>query len=99
MTLDQVVKNWVMSDQPDIKLLITKISNNSWRLDVEEQWDSGVDEYKYSGSLRLDQAVKWITKELESWPNVTRKSYTHWNFRSKKEAEKFKIVFGLKWLE
>jgi len=99
MTLDQVVKNWVMSNQPEIKILITKVTNNNWRVDLEEHWPDSVDEFKNSSSQRLDEAVKWAVKELDNWPGVLRKSYTNWQFRSKREAEKFKIIFGLKWLK
>lgn len=97
MTLEQVVNGWIMSNQPDIKILITKISPTCWRLDIEEDWPDDVDSFKQKGSKRLDDAVRLATQELDNWSGVTRKSYTHWNFKTKNHAEKFKVIFGLKW--
>ena len=97
MTLEQVVKNWAMSDQPKIKIPITKLSQINWQINLEEDWSEASESAKLSKSYLFDDAVRWTTNELSKWPEVTRKSYTQWHFKSKKAAEKFKIIFFLKW--
>jgi len=45
----------------------------------------------------LDECVEWATEQLASWPDCKRKSWDMWDFKHRRDAEKFKTLFTLKW--
>jgi len=65
--------------------------SNWWRLQVVEE--PGVVWY----NQKLNDCVEWSAEKLKDWPNVKRMSFDMWDFKSKKDAEKFLIVFHLSW--
>jgi len=70
---------------------------NYWyRLQLVEETD---DEYvKYPG-LTLDHCVKWVESQLKDWPNCHRKAWDMWDFKSRRDAEKFITLFHLSWAQ
>jgi hypothetical protein len=49
-------------------------------------------------SRNLDNCVKWVEEKLKDWPNCNRMSWDMWDFKSRKEAEKFITLFHLSWV-
>ena len=45
------------------------------------------------GNMRL----RAVQEELKNWTNVRRMAWDQWNFKYKKDAEKFVTLFNLKW--
>ena len=45
----------------------------------------------------LDDIVKWAEKELEKYKDCRRTAWHLWQFKSKRDAEKFITFFHLSW--
>jgi hypothetical protein len=45
----------------------------------------------------LNDCVEWAAEKLKDWPDVNRMSFDMWDFKSKKDAEKFVTFFHLSW--
>ena len=68
--------------------------NNRWLfhvVDVDEDIDADFD------SNRWTACVEWTIKQLAGQPRVKRMAYDMWEFDLKREAEKFKTFWLLKW--
>jgi hypothetical protein len=50
-------------------------------------------------SRTLDECVKWAEEKLKDWPNCNRMAWDMWDFKSRKDAEKFITVFHLSWAQ
>ena len=48
-------------------------------------------------TVRFDDIVSHVQDELRNWKNVRRMAWDQWNFKTKKDAEKFVTLFNLKW--
>lgn len=68
---------------------------NYWYcLQLVEETD---DEYvKYPG-LTLDHCVKLVEEKLKDWPNCNRMAWDMWDFKHRRDAEKFITLFYLLW--
>lgn len=95
--LQAVMFKW-KSQESVIKPVLTKIKNQ-WHLTFEEEWyhDSGGSYTINSGSVMLDDIVKWAEKELEKCKDCRRTAWHLWQFKSKRDAEKFITFFHLSW--
>ena len=51
----------------------------------------------YPHSKNLDSCVNWVEEKLKSWPNCNRKAWDMWDFKHRKDAEKFITLFHLSW--
>ena len=89
-----------MEDGPKIKAAMRKI-NLRWRVRIEEDWGNGeAGEYYYTADYRnLDKRCEWAAEQLKNWKFVTRLSHQEWKFFNKVQAEKFVMMFNLKWAE
>ena len=58
--------------------------------DWDDDLDSPVDEH-------WTECVEWTVEQLEGQPRVKRMAYDMWYFERKREAEKFKTFWLLKW--
>ena len=87
-----------MEKGPIIKPVLTKIKNH-WTLTLEEEWyyDSGGSYTINSGPIMLDDIIEWTDKELTKWKDSRRIAWDMWQFKSKREAEKFITLFHLTW--
>jgi hypothetical protein len=73
---------------------------NYWyRLQLVEDFGSADDAGNYVPSKKLDECVNWVDEKLKEWPNCSRKAWDMWDFKSRREAEKFIILFHLSWAE
>jgi len=92
-----------MEKGPIIKPILKKIKNH-WTLTLEEEWyhDAG-GSYTMStmdtGSIMLDTIVEWTEKELTKWKDCRRTAWDMWQFKSKREAEKFITLFHITWAQ
>jgi len=72
---------------------------NFWNVRIEEELH-GTDRNLIDTSMadnNLATHIEWAIAQLENWPNVRRTSYDTWQFRKKRDAEKFLTVFHLSW--
>ncbi len=67
-----------------------------WVIALQEDLDL-IDNNKLYSEDYLGEKVDWSVKQLETWSNVKRISYDQWEFKTKKDAEKFQLIFNLKW--
>jgi hypothetical protein len=67
-------------------------------LQLEEIW-SNIDHVYHTTkkSDKFDDYVFWTNEQLTGWKNVKRMYWDQWYFNTKKDAEKFVILFNLKW--
>jgi hypothetical protein len=60
-------------------------------VDYEDDIDAKFD------STQWTECVEWTIAQLDSQPRVKRMAYDMWVFERKREAEKFKTFWLLKW--
>lgn len=46
---------------------------------------------------QLNECVEWTAERLKDWPDVRRMAFDMWDFKNRKDAEKFITVFHLSW--
>jgi hypothetical protein len=64
-----------------------------WRLQLVEESDDDTQFY----TKRLDESVKWTEDQLKDWPLVKRIAFDMWDFKHRRDAEKFITLFHLSW--
>lgn len=97
VTLDQVVKGWVTMQQAKIKPVIVKSDKGGWNLSIFEDFSSVDDAGNPFHSSDLDDQVRWVTEKLEGQKNCSRRAWNIWQFKYKRDAEKFLTVYYLIW--
>jgi hypothetical protein len=71
---------------------------NYWyRLQLVEQFE--IDDGNNFSTKKLDQCVEWVEEKLKDWPDCHRKAWDMWDFKHRKDAEKFITVFHLSWVQ
>lgn len=83
-----------MESGPIIKPVLYQSSNKKWRVTLEELWPAEVVD---SGSNELDRSVEWVGEELKKWTGVKRMAWDTWDFATKRDAERFIIIYNLTW--
>lgn len=73
-------------------------TKNRWKITLTEKWILEND-FRLLSNDHLKEAVDWSTEQLQGWPDVNRMAYDMWFFKRKRDAEKFQILFNLKWAE
>lgn len=67
---------------------------NYWyRLQFVEE----VEEERRWYNQKFDDCVKWSEEKLKDWPDVRRMSHDMWDFKHRRDAEKFITLFHLSW--
>lgn len=66
-----------------------------WRVQLVDETDEGNPNTWYN--QQFDKSVRWTEEKLEDWPNVKRMSFDMWDFKHRKDAEKFITFFHLSW--
>lgn len=74
---------------------LTQIKNK-WTITLQEEWVVDSD-FKPITTDNLSEAVNWTIEQLRDWPLVRRTAYDIWEFKRKRDAEKFQVLFNLKW--
>jgi hypothetical protein len=93
--LDKVVRSWTYRESV-IKPTLHRRANgpNYWyRLQFIEETN---DEQRWYNQ-KLNNCVEWAAERLKDWPNVKRMSFDMWDFKHRKDAEKFITLFHLSW--
>jgi hypothetical protein len=80
---------------PCIKSSLYQNSLKKWQVTLLEVWPSNIT-YTLSTET-LDKRVDWTTELLQDWKGVRRTAWDSWSFLSKKDAERFLIIYGLTW--
>jgi hypothetical protein len=99
--LNAVVFKWADMNGSTIKPKLTCDGQGTgirwWRLQLVEKWQTVDDAGNHVGSSQLDRCVKWTDEKLEDWPSCKRMAWDMWDFKHRKDAEKFITVFHLSW--
>lgn len=89
---------FIMENGPYIKPVLYPVKSKKWRITLEEIWPEDINlSHKYTNSSLLNDAVNAVSIELDQWAGVTRQSWDTWDFSSKRDAERFIIMYNLKW--
>jgi hypothetical protein len=100
--LDKVIKEWAKMTNSTIKPTLHRRANgpNYWyRLQLVEDWGTVDDAGSPMPSSSLDKCVKWVEEKLKDWPNCNRKAWDMWDFKHRRDAEKFITLFHLSWAQ
>lgn len=95
--LDKVIRGWATTKSM-IKPTLHRRANgpNYWyRLQIVEE--SSDDNPNRFYNQQFDDCVGWTEKQLKTWPDCTRKAFDMWDFKHRKDAEKFITLFHLSW--
>jgi hypothetical protein len=95
--LDKVMRAWQDNQSTIIKPTLHRRGNGPnywWRLQLVE--DREPNTYHTS---HLDESVEWTDSQLKSWPNCERKAWDIWDFKHRRDAEKFITLFHLSWAQ
>lgn len=94
--LNAVVFKWANMNHSIIKPTLCRLSNipYKWRLRLVE---ASVDAADRGLTPQLDRCVKWVDEKLEDWPNSKRMAWDMWDFKHRKDAQKFITIFYLSW--
>ena len=68
-----------------------------YRLQLVEDFGSVDDAGNHYPTKNLDDCVKWVEEKLKEWPNCNRMAWDMWDFKSRRDAEKFITLFHLSW--
>jgi hypothetical protein len=83
-----------MDSGPTIKPVLYQSGNKKWRVTLEEVWPAEVID---SGSFELDRSIAWVTEELNKWTIAKRMAWDSWDFPTRRDAERFIIIYNLTW--
>lgn len=86
----------IMETGPEIKPALYLNRNKKWRVTIQEVWPDNIEKISVNNS-ELDQLVEWSVEELKKWKGIRRVAWDSWDFPTKREAEKFVIIFNLSW--
>jgi hypothetical protein len=65
------------------------VGDNQWQIRIREENDLG----------NIDERCEWAAEQLSTWPNCRRVAWDRWRFKHRRDAEKFKTLFTLKWAQ
>ena len=98
--LNAVVFKWANMNSSTIKpILYFRESTNWHRLQFVEEFSTVDDAGNSMPSRDLDRCVKWIEEKLENHPDCRRMAWDMWDFKHRKDAEKFITLFHLSWVQ
>lgn len=69
----------------------------SWRLQLVEDFGTVDDAGNSMPSRGLDNCIRWFEEQLQDKPNCKRMAWDMWDFKYRKDAEKFITLFHLSW--
>ena len=68
-----------------------------WRVQLVEEIDNTAD--KLATFFKWEDCVTWADDTLKEWPNCKRMAYDMWDFKHRRDAEKFITLFHLSWAQ
>ena len=96
-----------MDNKSDYYKAIAEVLDQNLRVDIQIEksltgWKLSVVEAPSDTTVWNDyekfyNAISWTDEQLTTWPDVTRTAFVDWEFKSLREAEKFKTLFTLQW--
>ena len=97
--LEAIVAGWATRDSVIKPTLHRRASGpNYWyRLQLVEEFGTVDDAGNSYPTKKLDECVDWVEEKLKDWPNCNRMAWDMWDFKHRKDAEKFLTVFHLSW--
>ena len=69
--------------------------NYCYRLQFVDESDPKSSQSWYN--LKFEDCMQWTEKSLKTWPDCYRKTFDTWDFKQRRDAEKFITVFHLAW--
>lgn len=48
-------------------------------------------------TYKLDRCIEWVSDQLVDWADCRRIAWDMWNFKHRRDAEKFITLFHLSW--
>ena len=94
--LDKVLREWTSRDsviKPKLDCKGTGTGVRWWRIQLVEESD---DDSTWTTN-KLNDSVEWALKTLKTWPDCKRMSFDMWDFKHRRDAEKFITLFHLSW--
>lgn len=86
----------VVEEGPDIEIILEKSkTDQSCTVTLQEVWS--VNWARSFDSERLDERLFWTSELLDKWSNIDRIEYNSWRFDNLRNAERFLILYNLKW--
>jgi len=97
--LDKVFRSWTERFSVINPTLHRRANGpNYWyRLQLVEDFGSVDDAGNHYPTRKLDECVKWVEEKLKDRDNCTRMAWDMWDFKNRKDAEKFITLFHLSW--
>ena len=96
--IQAVVFRWKNMNSSTIKPIFRPTDLNNWhRLQFVEDFSSVDDAGNSMPSANLDLCIKWIEDKLKDHPDCRRMSWDMWDFKHRRDAEKFITLFHLVW--
>jgi len=77
---------------------VVRQKNKRWTVQILSEYSYGI--YKHAANSHLideHEAYVWAQKQLSTWPNCEQRHKDKWRFKNKIDAEKFMMLFNLKW--
>jgi len=88
--LQSIMFRW--KDQ-DLMIQPTLTKRNNWyRLQLVE-----LTEDNSYHTNKLDRCIDWVNGQLKDWTDCKRMAWDMWDFKHRKDAEKFITLFHLSW--
>lgn len=73
---------------------------NYWyRLQLVEDFGTTDDAGNYYSTRNLDNCVKWVEEKLKDHADCNRMAWDMWDFKRRRDAEKFLTMFHLSWVQ
>jgi hypothetical protein len=95
--LAQVLRKWAEDGRPVIKPKLDCRGIGTgvrwWRVQLVEESDDEGNWY----NQRLNDFTERAAEQLKDWPDVKRMAFDMWDFKYRKDAEKFITLFHLSW--
>lgn len=99
--LDKVIQRWLRATvDPMIKPTLNRRAKgpNYWyRLQFVNAADPDVSRGWYD--QKFEDCIRWVEEKLKNWPDCQRRGFDFWDFKHRRDAEKFITLFHLSWVQ
>lgn len=77
--------------RPKFMIAFALLDNKKCQMHIQDDWSLT--------SREFDEGINWSKEQLASWPDCQQVTWNKWQFKHRKDAEKFKTLFTLKWAQ